>query len=416
MNTDTTYRALLVAIIQSLDLINKLLKHHHRRVAVVAKHLAEGCGLEETEMKNLVVAASLHDLGALTVHERDQLIQLDVENPEPHEILGAAMLEGLPYFEEVADIIKHHHLRFDSASKLDPKLANLCLLLHLADRFDVLTMNEDLTKVNFNAIYEKLQALGGVVFSKAHLEVMKIVAQKEVFWLDLEHLTMVNLLNDVLDEEVNIPVTLSLLEQFATVLSKVIDYRSEFTATHSQGVSAVAEALGRLMGLDEDVCSKLKIAGLLHDLGKVGVATELIERNGSLTVDEFAEVKSHTYFTYAILHGIPGLKDISMWAASHHERQDGKGYPFKLSHEQMTLPMTIVSYADVFTALTEDRPYRKGMPIEEVMKKMDQLFQWCEYPEIRETLKQNAITLNGIRESAQHHSFGHYQNVKNLIK
>lgn len=359
MNTNTTYRALLVAIIQSLDIINKLLKHHHRRVAVVAKHLAEGCGLEETEMKNLVVAASLHDLGALTVHERDQLIQLDVENPEPHEILGAAMLEGLPYFEEVADIIKHHHLRFDSASKLDPKLANLCLLLHLADRFDVLTMNEDLTKVNFNAIYEKLQALGGVVFSKAHLEVMKIVAQREVFWLDLEHLTMVNLLNDVLDEEVNIPVTLSLLEQFATVLSKVIDYRSEFTATHSQGVSAVAEALGRLMGLDED---------------------------------------------------------ISMWAASHHERQDGKGYPFKLSHEQMTLPMTIVSYADVFTALTEDRPYRKGMPIEEVMKKMDQLFQWCEYPEIRETLKQNAIPLNGIRESAQHHSFGHYQNVKNLIK
>lgn len=70
----------------------------------------------------------------------------------------------------------------------------------------------------------------------------------------------------------------------------------------------------------------------------------------------------------------------------------------------------------MFTALTEDRPYRKGMPIEEVMQKIDQLFQWCEYPELRETLKQNAITLNIIRETAQQGSLGHYQNVKKLIK
>jgi HD-GYP domain-containing protein (c-di-GMP phosphodiesterase class II) len=93
----------------------------------------------------------------------------------------------------------------------------------------------------------------------------------------LEHSTLVNLLSDVHDDTENITVTLSLLEQFATVVFKLIAYCSECTSPHSQDVTVVAEALRQLMRLDVEVCSKLKIAGLLHDLGMVAEITSAIK-------------------------------------------------------------------------------------------------------------------------------------------
>ena len=132
----TSYKELLITIIQSLDLINAILKNHHRRTAIISYHIGKAFGLDTEDLKLLVMAASLHDLGALTVVERDQLLQMDVENPNPHAIMGSAMLEGLPYFEEIAEIVLHHHLEWCQAEALSPRVADICCLLHLSDRID----------------------------------------------------------------------------------------------------------------------------------------------------------------------------------------------------------------------------------------------------------------------------------------
>ena len=408
----TSYKELLITIIQSLDLINAILKNHHRRTAIISYHIGKAFGLDTEDLKLLVMAASLHDLGALTVVERDQLLQMDVENPNPHAIMGSAMLEGLPYFEEIAEIVLHHHLEWCQAEALSPSVADICCLLHLSDRIDILSSHEGHLKPQYKEILEKIEARRDTIFAPKAIEAFKHCGAKDFFWLDVELMSMQALLDKVLDSGYDIQLDLDLLTKFANILAKVIDYRSEFTATHSHGVSEVAYAIGERMHFDEETCKKLRIAGLLHDVGKIGVTNEIINKKGSLTEFEFDEMKTHTYYTYLILNGISDMGQIALWASSHHEKQDGSGYPFKLSHEEVSIEATVLAYADVFTALSEDRPYRRGLELNEVLDKLKIIFKACEYPQVYENVALFVNELNDTRIKAQIIPHRHYKMMK----
>lgn len=407
----TSYKEMLVTIIQSLDLINAILKNHHRRTAVISYHLGRAFGFNQADLKLLVMAASVHDLGALSVLERDQLLILDVENPEPHAIMGAAMLEGLPFFDEISVVVRHHHLKWRDALLLDTRMADICSVLHLSDRIDILSDHQKHLKHQYESILSLIEEHVNDIFSPKAIEAFKTCGETEFFWLDVEHMTMQALLDKVLDGSYDILMDYHLLNDFSNTLAKVIDYRSPFTATHSQGVSAVAHAIAQYMKFDHETCEKLKIAGLLHDIGKIGVTNEIINKNGSLTTDEFEEMKTHTYYTYLILSGIKSLNQIATWASSHHEKQDGTGYPFKLSHHEVGIEATVLAYADVFTALSEVRPYRDGLPLEEVLLKLQDIFVSCEYPRVYETISLHAESLNQIRAKAQEAPHLHYEKV-----
>jgi HD-GYP domain-containing protein (c-di-GMP phosphodiesterase class II) len=112
------------------------------------------------------------------------------------------------------------------------------------------------------------------------------------------------------------------------------------------------------MGLPMRTCEMLELAGLLHDLGKLRVPDELLEKNGKLTANEYADVKRHSFDTYSILKNIHGLEEVALWAGQHHERVDGSGYPYHRRQDQISLESRIVAVADVFQALAQTRPYR----------------------------------------------------------
>ncbi len=412
MGLKTTYKELLIAIIQSLDLVNPILKHHHRRVAVIAYHIGKEYGLNDEDMKTLVMTASVHDIGALTVKERDELLVLDVLNPYAHSYLGAAMIEGLPYFEDISATILHHHLKWEYSEGIDQRIAEICSILHLSDRVDVLIQPGFQNRIQKRDIIDKLSVLVGTIFRPRVFESFLKCAERDLFWLDIDHMNMQVVLNEVLDDAFEIPVTFDLLEKFANTLAKVIDFRSEFTATHSQGVSAVAYKLASYAGLSKNKMQKIKIAGLLHDIGKMGISTELIEKKDRLTPEEFDEMKTHTYYTYSILSNISSIRDISLWALSHHEKQDGSGYPFKLMHEQIGKEAAILALADVFTALSEDRPYRMGLPLDKVSNQMKLTFKSCEYPDLLDLVDKNANKLNEIRIEAQKRTQSIYNQLK----
>jgi HD-GYP domain-containing protein (c-di-GMP phosphodiesterase class II) len=105
----------------------------------------------------------------------------------------------------------------------------------------------------------------------------------------------------------------------------------------------------------------LELAGLLHDLGKLRVPDELLEKPGKLTHDEYSNVQRHSFDTYNILKNIHGFEDIALWAGQHHERINGSGYPYHLTAAQLSLEARIVAVADVFQALAQNRPYRKAL-------------------------------------------------------
>ena len=189
-------------------------------------------------------------------------------------------------------------------------------------------------------------------------------------------------------------------------ISHLIDFRSRFTATHSSGVAACAAKLGELVGMSEQDINHLKIAGFLHDLGKMAVPKEILEKAAPLTHKEFNIIRQHSYLTKRILDNVRFSRDVNHWASFHHEHLDQSGYPFHYGAEHLDLGARIIAVADIFTALLEDRPYRKGMQQAEVttiLKKavedlvLDQgivdhlLFNFAEINEIRNQVQENAI-------------------------
>lgn len=111
----------------------------------------------------------------------------------------------------------------------------------------------------------------------------------------------------------------------------------------------------------------MRIAGYLHDVGKLKIPDEVLEKPGKLTDEEFNIMKQHAYYTWVLLKDIAGFEQIVEWAARHHEKLNGKGYPFHLSRNELSLGARIMTIADIFSALAEDRPYRKGMEKEKVI-------------------------------------------------
>lgn len=362
---------IFTAIIHSIDLINFVLKDHHRRVTVIAYNLGKSYGLSEKELMNLVIAASLHDIGAISIQERIELVKIDVDNTRNHEYLGKMMLEPYKPLKAVTDIIEFHHHKWQNGSNafvLGHLVPIECYLLHLADRIDIL-IDTDQHILNQQAkVLEKIEEMEGSVFKQDCVDAFRKLYNNESFWLDIDNVSMMTILDKVMLEELRVEATLENTEELSEVMSRIVDFRCEFTATHSLCVGHVANYLGTMYGLNEKTCKKIKIAGFLHDIGKLGVPVELVEKKEALTDNEYNKMKSHSYFTNVILGKIPGFEDICSWASMHHEKRDGSGYPYHIEKRAFSVEMDILAVADVYAALSEDRPYRKGMSKSEIIQ------------------------------------------------
>ena len=127
------------------------------------------------------------------------------------------------------------------------------------------------------------------------------------------------------------------------------------------------------MGFDEETAQKMYLAGALHDIGKVAVGNEILEKPGRLTDEEFTTMKDHASYTYYILSEIDGFEELRDWAAFHHERLDGTGYPFGKTAADLNTQERMMACVDIYQALTESRPYKQGMSHEkacEILKDM----------------------------------------------
>lgn len=122
-----------------------------------------------------------------------------------------------------------------------------------------------------------------------------------------------------------------------------------------------AECLARFMGFDEDIAQKMYLAGALHDIGKVAIGNEILEKPGRLTDSEYAEMKHHAAYTYYVLSEVQDFAELRDWAAFHHEHLDGTGYPFGKNESELNTQERIMACVDIYQALTENRPYKAGM-------------------------------------------------------
>lgn len=357
---------------RALDLLHPAIADHHLRVAYIACCIAEELGFTSAEIQNVLIAGALHDAGAVSSAVRLRILDYalnsyrldDVEFPEDihkHGFEGFELMQKFPPFAQAASAIRFHHVEWDFgrgsefAGEPVPLVASI---LYLADRVAIMPVTER------NILEQAAEIRGAVAGDTGKWFMPEVVAAfhevsaPESFWLDMVCQHKETIISDRFGEH-EIDLNLDSLHELAKVFGKIVDYRSPFTATHSSGVAAVAEALGQRLGFSSTDNRLLKIAGYLHDIGKLAVPPEILDKPEKLTKEEMFVVKQHPYDTFRILSMVPGLKTVNTWASLHHERLDRQGYPFR-AHE-IPLGSRIVAVADIFTAITEDRPYRMGM-------------------------------------------------------
>jgi diguanylate cyclase (GGDEF)-like protein len=152
-------------------------------------------------------------------------------------------------------------------------------------------------------------------------------------------------------------------------LVRFLDARHTSTANHSEVVSALAEAIGLQLGVEAEMVDHLRLAGLLHDLGKIGLPDAILNAPRRLTVEEYEIVKRHPEFGHSLLDGL-GIEPVEDWVLHHHEHWDGSGYPEGLSGEAIPLGARVILVADAFEAITADRPYRPAQTVEAALAEL----------------------------------------------
>jgi diguanylate cyclase (GGDEF)-like protein/putative nucleotidyltransferase with HDIG domain len=152
-------------------------------------------------------------------------------------------------------------------------------------------------------------------------------------------------------------------------LTEVLDIRDAGTAVHSQTVGRYADMIARELGLSEELVDRIRLAGVLHDVGKIAVPDTVLSKPGPLTDDEYEQMKKHPEVGALIVDGAD-LKDVALWVMAHHERPDGRGYPHGLSGDEIPLEARILAVADAYEAMTVDRVYRKALPVDQAREEL----------------------------------------------
>lgn len=153
-------------------------------------------------------------------------------------------------------------------------------------------------------------------------------------------------------------------------LAAAIDGKDKYTRGHSERVSRFSVAIGRKMGMDEEELEKLRISSLLHDVGKIAIDDAILKKPAALTNEEFEIMKTHPQRGYKIMANIPAMKDFLPGMYMHHEMINGEGYPQGLRGDEIPLQAKIISVADTFDAMTTDRPYQKGMFLDDALNRI----------------------------------------------
>jgi HD-GYP domain-containing protein (c-di-GMP phosphodiesterase class II) len=163
------------------------------------------------------------------------------------------------------------------------------------------------------------------------------------------------------------------LDDIAAAFAQVVDSKSPYTSGHSERVTVFANLIAEQMSFSAEQRRWLKRASLLHDIGKLGVSNSVLDKPGKLDPDEWREMQKHAAYTETILSRIAAFDEIAAIAGAHHERLDGKGYPRGLIGNQIALETRIITTADIFDALTAERPYRAAMPISSALAIMSDM-------------------------------------------
>ncbi len=365
---------------------------HSKRVACLALLMGKEAGFSEEELRDFAGCCILHDNALIeyiseelegsiltqdtTRHFSDMSQTQKAGMLRSHCVNGEEKIRLMPFRTGVEDVILYHHENADGSGALGRTASETPLksrILHLADTIDITSRLADMTPTEFDELSVWVQKQSGKLFSEDAAELFRKSVNYDI--LDfLQREGTLAFLRRELPEEV-CEYSEQEIRNIAEFFIDIVDYKSPFTQAHSRGVAEKAEKMARYYDFGEEKTLRYFFAGALHDIGKLVVSNDILEKPGKLTEYEFTEMKDHAAATYRILSQIKGISDIVEWAANHHEKLTGKGYPRGLSEKDLSFEEQLMACIDIYQALTEKRPYKDGLSHEKTISIMRNMVQ-----------------------------------------
>lgn len=375
-------REVIYVLSGALDFVGVSDVRHGKRVAYMAHAMGRALGLSGPALDDLFEAALLHDAGVSTTREHDKLVsQYTFLGVHWHCMRGQDLLLRFPPLAHLAPLVAFHHTpwtEFPEGPRAPTPIQRLSAnIIYLADRVDALLgRRQDVDPLLLrDDILETLSSRYRTAFAPEVLEAFRAASACDAFWFGLDPEALSVELAPLACNGRTATMTPQELTELATLFAHIVDAKSPFTAEHSAGVGRVSAHLAGLAGLSTERRNQVEVAALLHDVGKLRIPDDILDKPGPLDRGERARMNRHSYYTHQILRQIRGFDDIALWASHHHETLDGGGYPFGTGAERLPLEVRIIAVSDVFQALAQTRPYRAALPPEETLAIVQRLAQ-----------------------------------------
>ncbi len=413
--------SILATLSQALDLVEGQVEGHANRTALLALRLGTDLGLKVEELEDLYFAAVLKDSGCsnnsvriLKIFGGDELVSkrrvkfIDWASPieslkfailntevnntigaklrrlasnlgPPAEIMnevtkarctrGALIAQKLNFRSGVANAILYLDEHWDGHGSpighKGPDIPLIARILCLSQTFDVFR-----SAFGLSAAKEIARKRSHRWFDPQVVKACLAIPDGDLLWAEMDSPDLSHIAGSRLPWIAGSAVETD-IDGICEAFAMIIDAKSSFTAEHSDRVTQYAVGLAQWFGYNDDQLQTLRRACLMHDVGKLGVSSSILEKPGKLEIEEFERIKLHPKFGHTILSQIPTWEPIAKIASEHHERLDGKGYWRGLDETMLDRDTRIATACDVFDALTADRPYRGAMPVEKAFEIMD---------------------------------------------
>lgn len=355
---------------------------HSKRTACLCVLTGKQLGLPELALADLAGLALLHD-NALTEYITEELEsgsdvvkQKELIRAGKHCVIGERNIEGIPFATNVEGAILYHHENADGSGPFQKKADETPLyaqLIHLADQVDVRWNLKNGTRGKYEHVRQYVLENQDILFSELCVTAfLAAVTEQQMEQMQEDGI------NRVLRELVpdcSTEYDREEIYSFCNLFAKITDYKSGFTMRHSRGIAEKAEIMGRFYGYEEEKITKLYFAGAIHDLGKLVINNDVLEKPDKLTDQEYSYMKNHAWYTYEILKRVRGLEEITSWASNHHEKLNGTGYPFGKTKDELSFEERLIACLDIYQALTEPRPYKAGFSQEQTMEIMERMIE-----------------------------------------
>jgi len=379
MTNQITHSSIVFAIDSLLDYLEfeyfGEVSFHRKRVAYISLLIGLEIGYSKWDLYELGSYAMLHDIGAIQAAadlDYPNIPRMEIEHWKSHCTYGQAIIDHFPTLRAKQNVILYHHERFDGSGYFGIQGKDIPLMAQIIGIAEYLDIHffAGSRKFTKEEILLHLDKYAGVYFDKHIVDAVVKNIQKPVFWLDILRININYALKRIFVLQ-DLPMRWKNVLELSGIMSAIIDSKSETTDMHSRALARKALKFAVYNNFPKFKTEQFVLAAYLHDIGKLIIPKNILNKGGALLVDEQEIIHEHPYYTEKAMTimGVDPL--VTSWAVNHHENLNGSGYPRGLPGEDLDFESRALCVLDIYQALTEKRLYREASSDEEAFHMLD---------------------------------------------